>query len=185
MRRSDGLCRAFPAVVAASLVLSACSLFSSDKKDAPPCPRVSVLADAARLTRFRQGPGRDVTDVQLQAEFARYTGSCKYDRDDKKMTISLEVAIDAQRGPAAQGRQAELSYFIAIPTFYPKPEAKVVLPVAITFPDDQDRVRYTDSEIEIVIPIARLADLAQYEVFVGLQLSPDELDYNRRDKGKR
>src|SRR5277367_6532213 len=45
-------------------VLGGCGLlFPPDK---PTCPRVSIPADADRLTRFRAGAGRDLTDVRFQ-----------------------------------------------------------------------------------------------------------------------
>jgi hypothetical protein len=170
-------------IVLATLALSGCSVFNTEKQALPPCPRVSVLAEASKLTQFRAGVGRDVTDVEVQAQFASYSGSCEYNRDTRTMTISMQVGIDAQRGPAARGRDVDIAYFIAIPTFYPKPEAKAVFPVALKFPQDTDRVRYTDEKVEITIPIAKLADLAKYEVFVGLQLDSQQLDYNRQHPG--
>jgi hypothetical protein len=172
-------------VIAVSLgALSACSLFSSSEPQ-PPCPRISVLADAASLTRFKPGSGRDLTDVELKAEFAGYKGSCEYDPDDRTMTLTLRVGIDATRGPAAKGNSADIAYFVAIPAFYPDPRAHAVLPVTITFPDNTDRVRYTDDEVSIAIPIAKLAELQKYKVYLGLQVDPDQLDYNRQSRLKQ
>lgn len=164
---------------AALLATGGCSIFESKKPDQPPCPRVSVLADAAQETRFLPGKGHDLTDVQLQAQIGNYKGSCLYNFDTKEMSVIMQVAIDAKLGPAAQGRKANLSYFVAIPAFYPKPEAKMVVPVEITFPDNSDHVRYTDEEVQLTIPIKKIHDLAAYEIFVGLQLPEDELEYNR------
>ncbi|HVI53261.1 MAG TPA: hypothetical protein VM661_18785 [Candidatus Sulfotelmatobacter sp.] len=169
----------------ALLATGGCSLFEAKKPDQPPCPRVSVLADAAQETRFRAGKGHDLTDVELEAQIANYKGSCFYDFDKQEMSVIMQIGIDAKRGPAAQGRKADLSYFVAIPAFYPKPEAKIVVPVALAFPDNSDRVRYTDDEVQMTIPIKKLRDLAGYEIFVGLQLPEDELEYNRSQKAGR
>lgn len=161
----------------AVLPLAACG---TDAKDLPPCPRVSVLADAAKMTRFKPGDGRDLTDVVLRAEFLSYRGSCTYDAEKKVAKLSLQVGIGIERGPAAAGRQQTLSYFVAIPAFYPDPKGRSEMPVVIDFPEKSDRVRYTDEEIEVAIPVANLKDLPKYEVFLGLQLDHAALEYNRR-----
>lgn len=171
------------ALLLALAALSGCKAF--DKEEPAYCPRVSVLADTANLVQFRPGSGRDVSDEQLRAEFASYHGTCRYDKPNKTMTISMNVGIDAERRPGAQGRAADLAYFVAIPAFYPKPEAKVVMPVALQFPDNSNYVHYVDEEVRISIPIEDLKQLKKYEVFVGLQLTPEQLDYNRQKHASR
>jgi hypothetical protein len=168
----------------ALLATGGCSLFEAKKPDQPPCPRVSVLADAAEETRFVPGKGHDLTDVQLQAQVVNYKGSCYYDFDKQEMSVNMQIGLDAKLGPAAQGRKANLSYFVAIPAFFPKPEAKMVVPVELNFPDNSDHVRYTGEEVQMTIPIKKLRDLAAYEIFIGLQLPEDELDYNRAMKSE-
>ncbi len=172
----------FIAILAAVLALSGCSIFERDD-DQPPCPRVSILADTAKLVRFQPGEGRDVTDVETQAELTGYHGSCHYDKSKKVMNVSLEVGIDVERGPAAQGRTANLSYFVAIPAFYPDPKAHAVMPVAVSFPVNAQGVRYTDTDLQIFMPIPVVKDMPKYEIFLGLQLTPEELEYNRKHHG--
>jgi len=169
----------FGLLAAAALALAGCSMFET-KKEQPPCPRVSVLADAATLTRFKPGTGRDLTDIDLEASFASYHGTCNFDWDTRVMTITMQVGIDGRLGPAAKQRKADIGYFVAIPTFYPDPKAKLVVPVSLAFAEGTDRVRYVDDEVNIAFPIKDLRDLAKYEVFVGLQLLPDEVEYNRK-----
>ena len=166
----------------AALPLAACG---TDTKDLPPCPRVSVLADAAKMTRFRPGEGRDPTDVVMRAEFLSYRGSCTYDAEKKMAKLSLQVGIGVERGPAAASRQQSLAYFVAIPAFYPDPKGRSEMQVVIDFPEKSDRVRYTDEEVEVAIPVATLKDLPKYEVFLGLQLDHAALDYNRRHSESR
>ncbi len=167
----------------ALLALSACKAF--DKEEPPVCPRVSALADSIAMTKFRPGPGRDLTDVELKAEMTSYHGSCAYDAEEKKMRVTLQVGIDAERRPGLAGRHADIAYYIAIPGFYPDAQAKQILPVTLDFPDDSNRVHYTDGEVEIAIPMADFKDLPKYEVFVGLQLTADELAFNRQQKRGR
>lgn len=176
--------RRFLIAAAVPLALAGCSAFSG-KKEPPPCPDINILADTAKFTRFKPGTGRDLTDVILQGEITGYTGSCKYDKDDKKLTVTLQVQMTFTRGPAAADNDAHIEYFIAVPAFFPKPEAKQVLGVQFAFAPPADHVRITDNEVQVELPVKDFAkDLPNREIYVGFQLPPEELDYNRRDKKK-
>ena len=101
------------------------------------------------------------------------------------MILTLQVGIDAERRPALTGRRADIAYYIAIPAFYPDPKAKQVLPVTLEFSSDSNRLHYTDGEVQILVPMSDLKELPKYEIFVGLQLTPDELAFNRQQKGSK
>ncbi len=176
------------AIVAAmallSLGLGGCSLFSK-KQGPPPCPEINVLADAAKFTQFRPGEGRDITDQVLSGEITGYLGSCSYDQGAKKLTVELQVQMTFTKGPAAAGNDAHVAYFVAVPAFFPKPEAKQVLGVQFAFASNADHVRITDNKVDVVLPVADFGkDLPNREIYVGFQLDPQELDYNRRNNAK-
>ena len=171
------------ATVSSLLALSGCKMFV--KEEPPPCPRVSILADAAKLTRFRPGPGRDVTDMVVQAEVSSYHGSCFYNSEAKTMSIDIQVGINAQKGAALVDNKVEVAYFVAIPAFFPEPQAKAVLPVTLEFPKNSHAVRLTDEQLAITIPVKDVKELGGYEVFLGFQLEPAELEYNRQHAAKQ
>ncbi|HIJ39279.1 MAG TPA: hypothetical protein HPP80_10330 [Rhodospirillaceae bacterium] len=176
-------------VVAGSIVailiagmLSACS--SDPDKKPPPCPRVSILADTAKLTRFRVGGGQQPADMALEAEILKYRGSCEYDPGKKTMEVVLQVGFGVKLGPAATDRQANFSYFLAIPEFHPDPRAKALLPVSLTVADKTDPVTYKDDELVIHIPVPDIKTIAKYEMFLGLQMDAQELAYIREHRGQ-
>lgn len=166
------------ALIGVAFAASSCSLMK--KEEAPPCPRVSILSDASKMTKFRPGQGRDLTDVVATAEIGAFTGSCTY--KDNAVEVALQVSIDAERGPAAQGSQVDMAYFVAIPAYFPSPRAKAVLPVQVGFTPESNKVRFTDEEVVMTIPLKAGEQGANYEVFLGFQLSGDELDYNREQR---
>lgn len=170
------------AVAAMAVLFSVAGCSVLDKKEKPPCPRISVLAEAATLTKFRPGPGRDITDIEMTAELRSYRGFCAYDSKKKEMTVVLQVGVNAQRGPAATTRTVVIPYFVAIPQFYPKPEAKQTIDMKVTFPDGVNGVRAVDGELTIAFPFSNFKELDAYEIFVGLQLTEDQLDYNRESR---
>ena len=164
-------------LLGSAVALSGCKLFV--KEDPPPCPRVSILADASELTRFRPGPGRDITDIALQAKIADYHGACQYDKDSHKMNIALKVGLDLQRGAALGDQKTSLQYWVSVPTFYPYDGAKKVLTVNAEFPRNRDQLHVTDGEVELSFPVRNVKELERYEVFIGLQMDEAELQYNR------
>lgn len=172
---SGSLSRA--AICASLLALSGCKIFV--KEEPPPCPRVSVVEDASKLVRFHLG-STDVKDIEMSAEIVKYRGSCHYDKDDKVMEVSLDVGIDAYAGPAFTPGEKKIDYFIAVPAFFPSAEGKKIFPVTLDIPAGPKGVHITDRDVRIQIPIKDIKKLEADEIFVGFQLEPSELDYNRK-----
>jgi len=160
------------------LALASCSLFN--KKEIPPCPPVYILGDASKLTKFRPGPGRDITDVEYEAEIVGFTGGCKY--DDKGAIVDLQVMFNLKRGPADTDRKAEFTYFVAIPYYYPAPDAKAEFETSVAFPEGANYVKYTDEEVVMRVPVKDKEVISKYEIYLGIQATPEELSRNRADK---
>jgi hypothetical protein len=178
----DRMRRRLAMSVAGLLLLSACqtTVFGSDQdapsQAPPPCPQVSVVADAARLTRF-QGAGRDVTDVLFEAEIQSPRSGCVY-RDTGEIVISMVVPIVAARGPANQDGLALFNYFVAIARGN-QVLARQVFDVEVPFEGNQTQVGYVD-ELEQTIPLQGTELGSSYVVYVGFQLTPAEMDFNRQ-----
>lgn len=163
--------------LAATAALGACAQPSDPA--APPCPEVSILADAAKLERFRPGGGRDVSDLVVQAEIVGYRGACVYRPGHVELTLAL--AFEAELGPAATARETEFEYFVAIPEFYPAPTAKAVFQTRPVFAENVKRKRHIDDAVVLTIPLEEGTSAASLDVLVGFQLAPEELRHNRTD----
>lgn len=170
---------AFPAAVLAPLVaaalLSGCG--SGELQYAPACPQLSLLADGAELTRFA-GPGRDVTDRVLEARISGVEASCRGARNGAVLA-RIKVGADVARGPAARGRAAQVPYFVAVmdgDTVLDRRE--FVLNAA--FPANVDALRVAGDELELRFAEAGDRGAARYRIIVSLQLTEEELAYNRR-----
>ena len=169
--------RAALAVSALGLLVSGCGLFGDDVKYR--CPAVFILDDARELTRFKPGPGRDITDILFQAEIVNFVGDCDY--DEGRAEIELSVQIRVERGPANKGREVAFEYFVAMPQFQSEAEGKRVFSVAGTFEGNLTRMQYQD-DLEMTIPVKAPTDGAAVEIILGFQLTPDELKFNRSRK---
>jgi len=168
------------AAIALAAVVSACSVINPQPQ--PPCPPVLVLKDASEMVRFRPGPGRDVTDVLFSASIVNFLATCAYNRKRTEVDINLFVDFVVVRGPADQTRKAAFDYFVAIPHFHPAPQGKRVLPTGVQFEGNQTRLRYRD-RVELTIPLDPKRPRSEYSVYIGFQLTPEEIEANRKRRG--
>lgn len=168
----------------ASLVLAACGATGSNDPlpQSSSCPAGLVLADAGEATIFREGPGRDLSDVVAQLRIADIAVDCRHDRQGVR--VDLQVAIAAERGPANRSGRHEAGYFVALVD----PEGNVLrrdtFRVAFVWPENRMRV----GVVEDLEP--RLANVSRerapgYRLWVGLQLSEEQLARNRSGAGRR
>ena len=173
--------------MAVAVALAAASLATacSSKDVAPACPRVAVLNGASSLTRFASGPGRDLLDIDFQADIADLVSACRDDqkRDGKPITlVALAPVLVASRGPANADRQARFSYFVSVVDGDQQILTKQIFPVEIDFSGNRNRVvlRDDDPPITVDMPNSKGVGARSYEILVGFQLTQDEIDYNRK-----
>lgn len=167
------------------IVAGGCS--STTEEEPPACPRVSVLGEAATMTQFADGRGRDLTDVAYEAEVSDVRSQCEsVGGDDGRLVVALAPVIQVSRGPADEGGVARFEYFVSITDSARNILNVVRFPVSVGFPGNQSRVTVTDDDppVTVDIPDSEGAEnRAGYQVFVGLQLTPEQLEYNRRRHG--
>jgi len=167
----------------AGLLIAGCSVLG--EKTVYPCPAVYILEDAQKITRFKPGPGRDITDIRFQAEIVNFTGACEYDEDDGKWEAEIELAvqISVERGPANKDGKINFRYFAGIPDFQSQEQGKSIFAVAGQFEGNRTRLMYQD-ELSMRIPVVKPTAGRRLEIVLGFQLSPNELTYNRESKGR-
>ncbi len=166
--------RSFTVLLAAVLVLGACGMFK--KKRQPPCPRISVLQDAKRLVTFAPGGGTDLSEMLNEVRLVGISATCSYSTDEVEVDMTLTIA--ARRGPADRTRKAPAKYFVAIMGPGRNIVAKRVFEVTLTFPVNVDSGGLTDNLVQR-IPLGRDGRGAGYRIIAGLQLTPEQLKFNR------
>ncbi len=164
-------------------MLSACGSFGGNKSPPPPCPKVFLLKDANSITFFRPTPNQNITDILATITIVDFTGECKYNKKLTKANINLKLTFDIKRGPADTRKETNFQYFVAIPRFYPAPKGKNIFPLRARFKGNQTRIKLLD-EISIEIPIPKNPVVDQYSVYIGLQLTPQQLKYNRSESNQ-
>jgi hypothetical protein len=167
-RRARAGMAAFAALL--PLVVGACA----DKAPPPPCPRVVGVPGAQSVARYSPA-GRDLTDIVYEATFQNAVLSCTYDKD--AINADMQVTILAARGPADVDRKAALAYFVAVATSDNSVLARKEFDLEIPFPENKTRIAATE-EISQHIPLQEGQTGADYVIYVGLALTPEELKYN-------
>ncbi len=152
------------------------------KKPTPACPKVQLLKDTDSVTAYRAGPGRDITDIRYEAELKGFTGECEYIGEKgiySKVIVSLKVGFDITRGPAEKSRSTNVSYFVAMPEFYPKPQGRQVFTTKVVFPENRNSMRIIDEAVEVSIPITKSRPGPGSKIYIGFQLTPEQIKFNR------
>jgi hypothetical protein len=162
----------------AALLVALLSACTPPDTFAPACPQLKLLADAADLTSFN-GRGQDVTDQLLTAHINSVPASCKAgDRGKVDATINVVMVVD--RGPSLPGRTAQVPYFITVMDGDRLLQQKdYVMPVE--FPPNVDEGRATSEDIAMEFPVTTQKSAAAYMIYVGFRLTPEQLQYNRRN----
>lgn len=165
----------------AAFALAACGSTKEAKLANPaPCPNVVVLSDAARLVDF-DGEQR-LEDIAWTAEVANVSLTCRYVAD-KPIDASMTIDFAFGKGPKANGESHNFGYWVAVTRTNREVIEKREYIIPVKF-GDKDTVRRAEHEIkEIIIP--RKDDKVSgtnFEVVVGLVVTPQQAIYNRSGK---
>lgn len=180
-------------VLGAGLALAACGGGDREAANDPasrtnplaaeraPCPRIVILGDGADLTRFRPGGDRDLTAMVVDARIEGFNAQCDYaSRDRSALTVRVTPRFEAERGPAAEGRTADLPWFVALTD----PGDAAVLDrqsftARATFPPNVPRTAVIGQPTRMTVPLPAGARAQDYTIRLSFQLSPEELARNR------
>jgi len=166
---------------------------SADKEETT-CPKVEIVRELRRLYRFPSGatpaPGGDLYSATLST----VNSDCTVDQAGIKVRIGL--TLTARRGAAMvlpygeHGSSIDVTYFVAVTDPSGHVIDKALFPTRLDFAEG---IRPTvTEELEQRIPAAKLLSAAsllsagknlgspgQYAIEIGLQLSPEELQFVR------
>lgn len=165
------------ALLVAALVLAACA------SETPParCPEVAVLQEAGRLVQF-DGAGRDLTDVDFEARIVDVALGCELDVDDGRRTVEaeLQVLFEAEKGPANDTGQAGFTYFVGVADQNDNVLRRETFELTMALPGNQTRGQAVDVLApRIALPEGETGQ--SYVLYIGFDLTRDQLEYNRRN----
>lgn len=146
------------------------------------CPQVGIVRDAAEISQFAPGRSPSAANVTSRARLADFTGGCEY--DDDKVTVNFRLQLIARRGPALQSNNADYRYFVAVVKPDRTPWKKEEFTTSVQFPAGISEAG-SEEELEQELPIPGRIDASGYQILLGFQLSPEQLEYNRNKSLER
>jgi hypothetical protein len=177
MRRRIGLW-----MLGMPMLLAACGGGPAPGTAQAPCPRIAILADGADLTRFRPGAPRDLTAMVVDARITGFDARCDFTgRGANAVEVRIVPRFEAERGPAAEGRGAELPWVVVLSDPADQETlARVAGTTAVTFPPNVARTLATGRPAVLTIPATGEARIAAYPVRIAFQLTQEEFAFNRQ-----
>ncbi len=142
---------------------------------APACPQASLLPQAGDLTRYRaNSSGHDLTDLALRGRVVKVDGKCEAGPNAHTLDATVKVLMQLDRGPALTNRTADVSYFVAVARGDQILD-KHVYTNRVVFPSNLDQVWLESDPIFMRLPVSGDTSGAAYTVWVGFQLTPQEM----------
>jgi hypothetical protein len=157
-------------------------LGQDDRPNAGPCPLTAVLYDNSRLVAF-DAPGVErYASITHTGEMTGVRSLCRY-VDANPITMRMEVDMAFGRGPASTTDRQTYRYWVAVARRGRTPIEKVYFDVDVRFPRGATVVTHTEEIERIEIPRAN-NDVSgeNFEVLVGFELTPEQLQFNRDGK---
>ncbi len=179
--RPNNLRLAAPIVapLVALVALTTLAACTNDAEElAPQCPIVSLVPDAASVSRYRD-TGRDLTDLVLSVRLINVGGNCRGTMGKPTLAAHAQVQMLVTRGPAAQGRTADVVYGVGIVKDGAVIDRREITE-HVAFPTNADSVQVTGDPISFIFPTRGNVTGPQYHIYYWLRLTPEEVAANRR-----
>lgn len=139
------------------------------------CPAVAIVSYTGTVTKF-DGFDRNADDVVYNATITDLRVDCQED-EETGIYQRVSFAIIASKGPAFANQPIVLPYFAVLLRDNNLIAVKRIFQAELRFDNDSNRFVLRQTIIH-TLPDIDTARRYDYELLVGLQLTPDEVAYN-------
>ncbi len=156
------------------LGLAACASSGDGSRQ---CPRMAALRDLQQWTDFGGlKPAKE--NLVVAARLDPPQGSCSF--REGRIEADLDLTIRTYRGPRAARESVQVPYFAAVIDAQDKVIIKQGFTVEIGVPSGKTPREATE-KLRLVIPNEQKLDGTAWRILVGLQLTPQQVAFNRGD----
>lgn len=145
------------------------------------CPPARLLADTAHLTLAAPASPEQIADGlagSYEADIAIATTTCRREGDRWSITVRVQGSAGAVAG--APRATVRLPVFAALAEYRRRVMDKKVAELPVTLDPHVPRVPVEHTFEGLSAPLAALHPGPGYEVLVGFQLTPEQVEANRR-----
>jgi hypothetical protein len=174
--RSGALARRITALSLLVALVAGCA--SSDKTASKlSCPGAFAAPQLDRYAVFRPGVAvsSNTDDIAWGVKLADVKSSCRSEGKGLRVTTTITFTVARNDDTLRQG---DFIYFVAVTDAGQNILAKQNFALRVGFAPRQKQVRVVD-EITEHLPIKDLATASGYAIIVGLQVSQQQLEFNR------
>ncbi|MEQ8227477.1 MAG: hypothetical protein RIA64_05290 [Rhodospirillales bacterium] len=183
------------ALILTALAVAGCDTLSNKFMDSVtgkiqlPCPPQNIVADASRRLTYQPGQGRDLIDIDNEVTVSQVAVTCDsdVDRDTRagSMSVTVTTFMEAVRGPANRDRKTAIEYFVSVTDRANKILYREAFTINLTFAENESRREFTTPPVHLNLPIQSGQTGKNFRVLVGLVITRDQLEMNRRDRRPR
>lgn len=164
-----------PRALALALALGAAGC-GGDKRGKLACPTPVIAPNLDMAQEFRPGGGTEPQDIRFGVKLLSVTSNCDSDKAGLRTDMHLTF-VAARADPAL--KQDDFTYFVALADAQQAILRKQEFTIHVEFAPRQNQLRVTD-EIAVGLPVRDLGAGSQYAIVVGLQLTPEQVELNRK-----
>jgi hypothetical protein len=144
------------------------------------CPVATVLASASSLTAFKAGMQDDPSGELYTVQMTGVTESCDFDRDEGTTVSDVVVTFRATRMPTGDATNFPVPYFVASVVDGAAIQNKKIVATTFTFNPGEATAVFTAQVPAFLVKFDNGKKPYQYGLVVGLQLTREQLDYNKK-----
>ena len=171
------------AVALCVLVATSLGLVSCIKREDPfavvPCPYIGVLDDAAEITRFKYGGQRDISDIEFKGRIARIDFTCKKPENKEVVIGKATIHAEFERGMTTTIDRQFFKLFLVLSERDEKIIDKSEFVLDVEFKEGRRKTKASTSIKGIRVPTDGDVPAEYHNIYIGFQLSPAEVAYNR------
>lgn len=169
--------------LAAGLLALAAGCSSDQPISVLTCPQVYLVQDATHYVEYAPGTGTDLIDMRYDARIISVEWLCNFLPDENRVEMEVRFGMRAMMGPSATESQTRFPYFVVVEDPEGNIIAKQVFGIDIGFPGNALEVGHIESVFQ-KLTYASIARAAEYTVYVGFQLTPEQLALARSGRGQ-
>ena len=153
------------------------------------CPPQNIVADASRRLTYQPGPGRDLIDIDNEIIVNRVSLVCDSSVDRSTHAGTMKVAVtthmEAVRGPANKDRKTDIEFFVSVTDRANKVLYREAFTIKLAFAENESRREVASAPVPLILPIQAGQTGKNYRILVGLVITREQLEMNRRDRRPR
>ncbi len=140
------------------------------------CPVTLVAPTLGALAELPPDGSEAPEKIHFTARIAAASSTCV--RDDHDITVDTHILLEVARSDK-EVRKRSVTYFVALADGRQQILAKQTFTLDAEFAPRQNRIEFADNTSEH-LPVKDFAAGKTFAVIVGLQLTPEQLEFNRK-----